>query len=109
MPSPRRTSSVRRTTSFKPSPTGTERSTTAGRQAHRGIAWASVVSLGVGGLRPPEPKLRGTRVNLARAPRGKPGFPREASPREALSGLGRGRLGRSPLDLDAWEPIEPAR
>jgi hypothetical protein len=36
-----------------------------------------VFSSGGGGLRPPEPQLRGTRVNPTRGPRGKPGFPRD--------------------------------
>jgi hypothetical protein len=37
--------------------------------------WASLFSLGGGGLRPPEPYLRGTRVIPARGPTGETGFP----------------------------------
>src|SRR5205823_13455476 len=39
------------------------------------LAWASIVSPGGGGLRPPEPHLRGTRVNPARGLTGETGFP----------------------------------
>src|SRR5690348_3406190 len=39
------------------------------------LAQASVLSLRGGGLRPPEPQVRGTRVNSARGSWGKPGFP----------------------------------
>jgi len=38
-------------------------------------ACASFFSLGGGGLRPPEPQLRGTRVNPTRGPTGETGFP----------------------------------